>query len=269
MDGDEFLLAWHARHPGATSLTFGDGATADGRSSYDLLVDAAARPDAAVLDLACGDGFLIERLAASPSRPRALAGLDMSPDELAAARARLGPDIPLHLGRAEALPFPDGALDAVTCHMALMLMGALDAVLAEGARVLRPGGTFVALVGAPDRDAGYQAVLDPLIRLQRGQGARLPPLGDPRTRAVESLAELFSPPRWQAVEIEDLHITLEDTPAGLCERMSLMYNVDLLSEDRLRLLHEESMSDWHNMADARGLVRAGLGARLVVATRGR
>lgn len=42
-----------------------------------------------VLDLGCGDGKLIERLATRPSLTR-IVGLDISPDAIAAARVRLG-----------------------------------------------------------------------------------------------------------------------------------------------------------------------------------
>lgn len=42
-----------------------------------------------LLDLGCGDGKLIERLAARPSLTR-IVGLDISPDAIAAARVRLG-----------------------------------------------------------------------------------------------------------------------------------------------------------------------------------
>jgi ubiquinone/menaquinone biosynthesis C-methylase UbiE len=49
-------------------------------------------------------------------------GVDMSPGELRAARARLGEAVPLVEARAQALPFADGSFDLVTCHLAFMLM---------------------------------------------------------------------------------------------------------------------------------------------------
>ncbi len=97
-----------------------------------------ARPGARVLDLACGTGDLCRDLAASGARP---IGIDFSAGMLAAART----DAPLVRGDGAALPFGAAALDAITCGFALRNFVELDAVFAECARTLRPGGRFAAL----------------------------------------------------------------------------------------------------------------------------
>lgn len=88
---------------------------------------------AVVLDLACGTGDLCRDLTAAGYRP---VGADVSLGMLGAART----EAPLVQGDALALPFPDGALDGVTCGFALRNFVALPPVFAELARVLRPGG---------------------------------------------------------------------------------------------------------------------------------
>jgi SAM-dependent methyltransferase len=94
---------------------------------------------AAVLDLACGSAPLVELLPAG-----AWVGIDASEAELTTARAR-GP-VPVVRGRAERLPIAAGAVGAVACTMALMVVQPLDGVLAELGRVLGRGAPVVALL---------------------------------------------------------------------------------------------------------------------------
>jgi demethylmenaquinone methyltransferase/2-methoxy-6-polyprenyl-1,4-benzoquinol methylase len=102
-------------------------------------VDAlAARPDARVLDLACGTGDLCRDLAARGCAP---VGVDFSAGMLAAARV----DTPLLRGDGAALPVADASFDGVTCGFALRNFVDLDAVFRECARALRTGGRIAAL----------------------------------------------------------------------------------------------------------------------------
>jgi SAM-dependent methyltransferase len=69
-------------------------------------------------------------------------GVDASPDMLAQARKRL-PDVDFHEADLHRLPLADNAVDTVVCALALTHVPDLAAVLAEFARVLRPGGSLV------------------------------------------------------------------------------------------------------------------------------
>jgi SAM-dependent methyltransferase len=97
-----------------------------------------------VLEIGSGTGDLLPLLAAQGLRP---CGVEPSPQMFARARrklARLGQTPPLVRGRADALPFADGAIGAVvaTFPSAWVFQAA---TWDEIARVLRPGGV-VAIV---------------------------------------------------------------------------------------------------------------------------
>ncbi len=107
------------------------------------LVPAAARR---LLDVACGTGIVTRRLATA--RP----GLGVTGADLTHAMARMAAvRLPgaIVLADSRQLPFPDGAFDAVSSVWLLHLLdapGDVRAVVAECARVLRPGGVYVTTV---------------------------------------------------------------------------------------------------------------------------
>jgi demethylmenaquinone methyltransferase / 2-methoxy-6-polyprenyl-1,4-benzoquinol methylase len=103
-----------------------------------------------VLDLACGTGDFCRDLAAYGHRP---IGIDFSAGMLAAADTRA----PLVRGDAVALPFPRRSIDGIVCGFALRNFVELDAVIAECARVLRPGGRIAALDAAVPEHAMLRA----------------------------------------------------------------------------------------------------------------
>src|SRR5262245_7965977 len=93
-ESEIWLSDWHTRHPGATSRALSNGRP----SSYEWLA-ALASPSDRVLDLACGDGYLMERLRARGVTD--LVGVDMTEAELTSARARLGGAATLVQARAQ------------------------------------------------------------------------------------------------------------------------------------------------------------------------
>ncbi|MFC4329618.1 class I SAM-dependent methyltransferase [Streptomyces andamanensis] len=99
-----------------------------------------------LLDAGCGTGIVTRRLAAARSWGR-VAGVDLAPEMTRRAAARL----PGAVVRADTrhLPFPDGAFDAVVSVWLLHLAPSdadARAMVAECARVLRPGGVYVTTV---------------------------------------------------------------------------------------------------------------------------
>lgn len=95
-----------------------------------------------VLDVATGTGLVLRALAAAAPRPSRLTGVDLSADMLAVARREL-PGATFVRADAAALPVADRSVDLATCVTALQLMPRPDLVLAEWARVLRPGGRAI------------------------------------------------------------------------------------------------------------------------------
>ena len=99
----------------------------------------ASREPGVALDAACGTGRFAEFLA---RRGHRVIGVDSSPDMLAHARQRV-PGAEFHVAELDRLPLPDECVDVVVCALALEHVPRLDPVLAEFARVLRPGGDLV------------------------------------------------------------------------------------------------------------------------------
>ena len=99
----------------------------------------SGREPGMALDAACGTGRFADFLA---RRGHQVIGVDSSPDMLAHARRRV-PDGEFHLGALNQLPLPDDSVDVIVCALALVHVPRLQPVLAEFARVLRPGGDLV------------------------------------------------------------------------------------------------------------------------------
>lgn len=105
-----------------------------------------------LLDLACGTGLVTERLTRPGLR---VYGADAAHAMLRVAAGRA----PGRVVRADArrLPFPDASLDAVSAVWLLHLVPFAAEIVAEAARVLRPGGVLIATV---DKDAAHDVGSD-------------------------------------------------------------------------------------------------------------
>jgi len=101
------------------------------------LLDAAKVSNGTrLIDVACGPGRLTR---AAAERGTAATGCDLAPAMVALARKR-NPGIPFDEASAEALPYPDGAFDAVVCAFGMGHFSEPERVAGEFARVLKPGG---------------------------------------------------------------------------------------------------------------------------------
>jgi SAM-dependent methyltransferase len=102
---------------------------------------AQLRPGERVLDLGSGSGMDVFVAAAHVGPHGYVAGVDITPEQLANAR-RLWTTEPVSFQRAriEALPFDDDTFDAVISNGVVNLSPDKRRVFAEAARVLRPGG---------------------------------------------------------------------------------------------------------------------------------
>ena len=153
---DETLTGHPGVHveQGATGDAYRQWATTYDDPGNDLLeldlpfIDAVldTLPSGSAVDTACGTGRLTRRLA---RRGHLVVGVDGSVDMVRQARQNVS-GISFVVGDLHDLPLPDASVDLVTNALALTHVADLDRVLAEFARVLRPGGTALISDVHPD-----------------------------------------------------------------------------------------------------------------------
>ena len=115
------------------------GSRIPGDHSRQTLADAYARPAGRVLDLGCGTGDSVDLFRAlDPNVDWVGADVERSPE--VATRTRTDAEFVTFDG--ERLPFGDGSFDLVYCKQVLEHVRPPDQLVAEVARVLRPGGWF-------------------------------------------------------------------------------------------------------------------------------
>ncbi len=121
--------------------------------------DIVTRPDAVVLDLACGTGDLL--IALERAAGRRLIGSDFCHPMLTGAQAKLRKDR-LQSGLVEsdalALPFGDASLDLITIAFGYRNLANYRAGLVEMRRVLRPGGALAILEFTQPPNAAFAAL---------------------------------------------------------------------------------------------------------------
>ena len=150
----------------------------------DLALASSPRP-ARVLDVGCGTGYLLRRLAGRVPQALELAGLDAAPGMIERARAMAADSrMRFATGTAEELPYPEQMFDLVVSTTSFDHWADQRAGLAECARMLVPGGHLVLI----DQ---FSAWLAPTLLGGRRSKART------KRRAARLLAQAgFSSPQW-------------------------------------------------------------------------
>jgi ubiquinone/menaquinone biosynthesis C-methylase UbiE len=126
--------------------------------------------DERALDVGTGAGALA--LALAPL-VREVVGLDPVPELLELARARAAPNTEFVEGDGTALTYPDGAFDLAGTHRTLHHVGRPDLVVAELARVTRPGGHVLVVDQLAPADPAESAVLHEFETVRDPSHARL------------------------------------------------------------------------------------------------
>lgn len=128
----------------------------DGVNAEDLVFDEVQRcAPRRVLEVGCGAGELAEQIAVE-LRADVIA-VDTSQRMVELARAR---GIDARVADAQELPFDDGEFDCVVAAWLLYHVRDRRRAIAEAARVLRPGGCFVASTFADENLADLWSLLD-------------------------------------------------------------------------------------------------------------
>lgn len=97
-----------------------------------------------VLDVGCGTGYLLRRLARQWPRASELAGTDPAPSMIRAAEGSARDErLRFSAGTAERLPYPDNCFELVVSTTSFDHWSDQQAGLRECARVLVPGGRLV------------------------------------------------------------------------------------------------------------------------------
>jgi ubiquinone/menaquinone biosynthesis C-methylase UbiE len=125
---------------------------------------------AAVLDIGCGGGRTVQRLAALASEGH-VTGLDYSATSVAVSRETNVKEIEagrvrIAQGSVAALPFPDRTFDIITAVETHYYWPDLTANLREVLRVLKPGGTFT-LIAEVHRGGPFRLVYGMFMALLR------------------------------------------------------------------------------------------------------
>jgi ubiquinone/menaquinone biosynthesis C-methylase UbiE len=109
----------------------------------DLALTCVPTP-ARILDVGCGTGYLLGRLAVRAPQAQVLAGIDAAPAMIEVAGAAAADDrMRFVAGTAEQLPWPEATFDLVVSTTSFDHWADQRAGLAECARVLAPGGRLV------------------------------------------------------------------------------------------------------------------------------
>lgn len=112
-----------------------------------LMLQALEPQGKSILDLGCGEGHFARRIKTSGAARTS--GLDISPALIETAQAR-DPQGEYHVQDIQQGPFfaPE-SFDALSAFMVMMYMRDLDAAFGNIAKILRPGGRFVASIPNP------------------------------------------------------------------------------------------------------------------------
>ena len=104
-------------------------------------------PDARVLDLGCGSGWAT-RLMAEKAMKGHVVGIDISDEMIELARKTSAgfPNVEFQVAGADHLPFPDRTFTHAFSMESLYYYEDMAAALSEVARVMAPGGLFVAVM---------------------------------------------------------------------------------------------------------------------------
>jgi ubiquinone/menaquinone biosynthesis C-methylase UbiE len=172
-----------------------------------------------VLEVGCGTGLILERIARHASLAR---GIDLSPGMLRTARAR-GLDVVL--ASATSLPFADASFDLVCSFKVLAHVPDIQKALSEASRVTRPGGHMILEFYNP-WSLRYLA--------KRIAGPR--PISDGRTEA-DVFTRWDSPPAIRrhlprGVELVGFRGVRVLTPAAFVHRVPLLRDVLARMEQR-------------------------------------
>lgn len=163
---------------GEVSGTYQDTFARSTQQAIEPMLDTAGiTAGKRLLDVACGTGALTAMAAERGAMP---VGLDYVESMVSAARS-LHPGLEFRQGDAEALPFEDGAFDAVVCNFGILHFPNPEQAIAEAFRVLAPGGRYAFSSWRPPDQSPFMALLLGSVEKHGDMKVPIPP-GPPMFR---------------------------------------------------------------------------------------
>ena len=233
------------------------------QAATNLLVESACiTPGMWILDLASGSGEpAIFESQATGVKGRVLA-TDLVPGMLVGAREYAEqsacPNVAFLAANAEALPFPSGVFDRVTCRFGVMFFSNAGQAMREVRRVLKPSGrtAFVAW-GESQHNTFYTSTTDVLVKY-----AVTPPRPDLARRFAEpgSLSAVLRDAAFQQI-VETFHAIAWPWPGtpetfwdySMEVRTSFRRIFETLSPDQQQRAKQESLAEMRRYYDGRHL----------------
>jgi SAM-dependent methyltransferase len=185
--------------------------------ALDLVARAAPAAGSRVLDLACGTGVVARAVAEALPPPAEVIGVDRSMPMLDVAESVSGSSQAAHSWwccSADALPFPETAVDTIFCQQGFQFFTDPGKVAEECARVLKRGGKLAASVWAgADRNPIGSSIIGGL-RAHAPEAiaaAMEAPFG---LADVSQLAEMLTDAGFQVESVDDRCLRLHAPDTG-------------------------------------------------------
>ena len=231
-----------------------DRISAGFRHEAEAFVDRRSlRPGQLVLDAACGSGNLTIPAARTGA---SVTGIDLVPSLLEATSTWAvdeGLTLTLDEGTVEELPYDDAQFDVVLSMFGVMFAARPERVLAELARVTRPGGQVVLA------NWTRRGFIGRLLAMHTAMGPPPPEAPSPLLWGDEdALRERFDSSTWRLTTIvRTLTFRYPHTPAGTAELFRAAYGptvrtFEALDEDRRASLAADLAAHWSRGQRASG-----------------
>ncbi len=225
---EHLLVEAHRKEPSMSPAAFAQCQNSQGFTSYEWAAESikGLKSPSCVIDLACGDGFLIPSLQTRLPASCSIIGVDMADSGLEIARSRKLPgSVKFLKARAQDTGLAAGSVDAVVCHMGLMLMLPIEPVVDELVRLLKPGGLVTAVVSNRSvRTGPFKEVLDIVGKTLHDKFPNMasPVTGDPRSETREGMESLFEG-KAALVSTEDENFGCKVDALGVWNQVKNMY----------------------------------------------
>ena len=267
-DWNEHVIAFHLAFGAATENLASLLRTAGGETSYDVLANRikTVAPNArSLLDIGCGDGMLLERLATAFGPDLALTGIDLSAAAIERARAKV-PGASLECADADGYAMEREVYDVITAHLSFMAMPRLRAVIGRARDALRPSGRLVFVTEDPLAGDTFVGLMRKAIAALRGRLPKFAPLvpGREPIERDDALRALLADVGLNTHAIERYELRGSFTREQLWVMVQRTYPIGLLDPALREEIREETLAS-APPTGRDGLVPIELSVRLVAA----